>query len=195
MHWIISRHIPAYLRHYLDNFLPIFPLGIPTQLAEVALEWIQALGSQLGLSFQQSKTEGPIICLTFLGLEIDMVVMKAYLPNNKLVCLHLLLLEWLQCLCCSLRELQKLIGLLHFASTVVPYSQAFIHCLINFSTQFLSQLSTRHISHAAQADIAWWFHFVRDWNSIYLIILSCSILHIYSDASGSKGIGAIFGNR
>jgi len=24
LHWIIQKHIPARLRHYLDDFLPIF---------------------------------------------------------------------------------------------------------------------------------------------------------------------------
>lgn len=44
LHWIIARHIPASLRHYLDDFLPIFEASTPLSLANSAVEWIMALG-------------------------------------------------------------------------------------------------------------------------------------------------------
>jgi len=40
LHWIIQRHIPAALRHYLDDFLLIFKPSIPIELANYAIEWI-----------------------------------------------------------------------------------------------------------------------------------------------------------
>jgi hypothetical protein len=34
LHWIIQRHIPASLKHYLDDFLPIFPPSTSLPLAK-----------------------------------------------------------------------------------------------------------------------------------------------------------------
>ena len=51
LHWIIQRHIPAQLKHYLDNFLSIFLPSMPLALANKAVDWIKALGTSLGLSF------------------------------------------------------------------------------------------------------------------------------------------------
>lgn len=195
LHWIISRHIPAFLRHYLDDFLPVFRQGTSWELASAALEWIQALGTQLGLSFQESKTEGPATCLTFLGIEIDTLAMEARLPADKLDRLHALLSTWCLRDRCNLRELQELIGLLHFAATVVPFSRAFIRRLIDFSSHFPSQFSVRHLPRSAHSDILWWYHFVRRWNGVRLITPTRPVLHVYTDASGTKGLGGILGNK
>ena len=48
LHWIILRHIPAALRHYLDDFLLIFPSDMQYSLAnEPSSEswvWEKSLG-------------------------------------------------------------------------------------------------------------------------------------------------------
>ena len=43
LHWIIERHIPAALHHYLDDFLPIFKPSLTVERANVAVTWIEAL--------------------------------------------------------------------------------------------------------------------------------------------------------
>lgn len=50
-HWIIQRHIPGSLKHYLDDFLSIFAPSVPRPLANAVTEWTMALGKQLGLKF------------------------------------------------------------------------------------------------------------------------------------------------
>src|SRR5882672_2693445 len=40
LHWIVQRHIPAQLQHYLDDFLPIFKLSVPLKTASTAIDWI-----------------------------------------------------------------------------------------------------------------------------------------------------------
>ena len=71
LHWIIERYIPENLCHFLDNLLTIFKLLVPVHQANKAVDWVQELAGELGLSFQTKKTVNPMTSLEFLGLELD----------------------------------------------------------------------------------------------------------------------------
>jgi hypothetical protein len=121
--------------------------------------------------------------------------MEARLPNEKLGYLRDLLLEWLSHRRCSLRDLQQLIGFLQFCSQVIPHSRAFLRRLINFSTTFKSHRAIRHLPAYARAEIRWWHVYAFRWNGVRLIAPLCETVHVYTDASGKKGIGGIFGRE
>src|SRR5882672_6768489 len=104
LHWIIERHIPAALHHYLDDFLPIFKPSMTVERANVAVTWIEALAEELGLSFQPEKTIWPTTCLEFLGLELDSSLMEARLPQEKLEFLQICLRNWQARSHCTLKE-------------------------------------------------------------------------------------------
>jgi len=114
LHWIIQKHIPARLRHYLDNFLPIFKPSTGPQIANAAIDWIEKTATALGLSFQPKKTVRPMTRLEFLGLELDSEAMEARLPMAKLDYLREILINWEARDRCDLKELQEIIGYLQF---------------------------------------------------------------------------------
>ena len=149
LHWIIQQHIPAALRHYLDDFLLIFPSDTQHSLANAAVEWVMGLGKELGLIFQDSKTVWPCARLEFLGLELDSTMIEARLPVDKLIFLQNLLQYWLAKWTCTLLQLQELLGFLQFTSQVIPCSRSFLHCLFNFSSKFNSPFTCRHIPSSA----------------------------------------------
>ena len=191
LHWIIQRHIPASLRHYLDDFLTLSHPGTSPSHANAAIDWVLGLGDALGLFFQHEKTTRPCTTLEFLGLELDSQAMEAHLPKDKLEYLHTVLANWSSKPRCTLRELQELIGFLQFASQVVPHARAFIRRLIDFSCTFRSPYAVRSIPKYARADLTWWTTFIPSWNGIRLITPSRPVIHIYTDASGAKGIGGV----
>jgi hypothetical protein len=90
LHWILQRHLPAAIRHYLNDFLKIFAPNIPVLQVQQALEWTLVFSEQLGLHFQPTKTYSPSTTLEFLGIELDTVLMEARLPAEKLGYLN----EW-----------------------------------------------------------------------------------------------------
>src|SRR5882672_3003007 len=153
LHWIIQRHIPGRLRHYLDNFIPIFKPSMSTHEANVAISWIKDTAKALGLLFQPKKTVRPTTHLEFLGLELDSESMEARLPTDKLAYLRETLINWTTHSRCSLKELQEIIGYLQFCTQVVPHGRKFIRGLINFSTKFPSEFSMRHMPAYVHADI------------------------------------------
>lgn len=192
LHWILQHHLPAWIRHYLDDFLLIFKPSTPTHIVRAAMLWFRGLVSFLGLNIQDAKTEGPSTKLEMLGIELDSIAMEARLPPSKVKFLHETLQEWTAKSHCTLRELQELTGYLHFCSAVIPHSRAFIRALEDFSSSFTSPFATRRITRIAKRDLLWWSTFSHSWNGIHLITPSRPTVHIYTDASGTKGIGGVF---
>src|SRR5882724_5379331 len=193
LHWIIQRHIPAALKHYLDNFLPIFWPSIGLHTANATVSWMQYLGKQLGLQFQESKTVCTCTCLKFLSIKLNSSEMEAHLPASKLSFLLQLLGSWESKCTCMLQELQELIRFLQFASQVIPSLHAFIQWLIDFSMLFMSPFTKHHVSAAASSNLTWWSIYANSWNGICLLQQSKRTFHVHMDTSGTKGIGGISG--
>ena len=164
-------------------------------VCNAAVEWVSALGNELGLHFQDSKTVWPCTQLEFLGLELDFIMMEAHLPSDKLAYLTDLLDAWTLKTKCSLHELQELMGLLQFASQVIPKSRTFICRLLDFSLTFTSPFATCYIPKSAASDICWWQTFSAQWNSVMVLTLSLPSISVYTDASGQKGLGGVISDQ
>lgn len=192
LHWILQRHLPARIRHYLDDFLSTFAPSVPVKTVQAALEWSLALGRQLGLSFQESKVCGPSTTIEYLGITLDSVAMEARSPADKHTFLIDLLDSWHTRVHCTLQELQELTGFLQFTSQVIPLSRAFLRTLYTFSSSFSSRNVRRRITSAVRRDLKWWSAVTKNWQGIHLLAPSRPTVHIFTDASGTKGIGGIF---
>jgi len=59
---------------------------------------------------------------------------------------------------------------------------------------FNSNFTHRHIPAYACSDILWWSAYSNSWNGVQILEAPHATLHIYTDASGNKGLGRIFGN-
>ncbi|KAF5393592.1 hypothetical protein D9757_000002 [Collybiopsis confluens] len=193
LHWIIQRHIPANLRHYLDDFLLIFSPDFDPSRANAAIEWVMSLGAELGLNFQLSKTVWPTRVIEFLGLILDSSRMEARLPEFKLETLRSLLDTWASKSTCTLLDAQQLSGYLQFCSQVIPHSRIFLRRLFNFEAKFSSPFSRRRIPSGVHSDLAWWRVFSVHWNGVRILSPSASV-SVWTDASGVKGIGGVIGN-
>lgn len=83
----------------------------------------------MGVPLAHEKTEGPVNCLTYLGIELDSVVACSRLPEAKLEVLRESLKKCIGASWLSLWKLQALVGHLNFACRVVAPGQAFLQCL------------------------------------------------------------------
>ncbi|KAF7376591.1 Integrase/recombinase xerD [Mycena sanguinolenta] len=142
-----------------------------------------------------SKTEVPSTRLEMLGIELDSIAMEACLPAEKLTYLSKVLHVWREKTHCSLRELQEFTGYLIFCSQVIRHSCAFLQSLFDFAASFKSPYSRRRLSRAARRDISWWSDFTAAWNGIHIISPDRQVVDIYTDASGTKGAGGIYGSH
>lgn len=86
----------------------------------------QVMAVELGLPLAEEKTEGPIVLLSFGGIELDTWQQTCYLPINKLEDLPDMIWDLVPCSKVTLKELQKLVGHLNFACKVVAPGRSFI---------------------------------------------------------------------
>jgi len=121
--------------------------------------------------------------------------MEARLPKEKLEFLQSYLQDWQACSHCMLRDVQELAGFLQFCAQVVPHSRTFIRGLINFSMTFSNKFAIKHIPVYMWQDIHWWSMYARNWNGMQLLEPQKPTLHIYTDVSGTKGLGGTFKDR
>lgn len=84
---------------------------------------------ELGVPLAGDKTEGPVRCLIFLGIELGTIAMTSRLPLVKLVDLREQILCFLGLREALLREFQVLLGHLNFACKVIAPGHAFVRRL------------------------------------------------------------------
>ena len=71
------------IRHYLDDFIIIAPPHSPQ--CEQSLAILDRECRALGVPIAEHKRDGPMSCLTYLGIEIDTLAGQLRLPQDKLL--------------------------------------------------------------------------------------------------------------
>ena len=182
------------------HLLDYFPI-IDNTLSSCANNLTKFLGlcGGLGVPMAPEKTVGPSTVLSFAGIELDTCKMEARLPRDKLCKCTTLIQLFLQRKKVSLRELQSLVGLLNFTCSVVVPGRTFLRRMINFTVGIRRPTHLIRLTRTVKADLKLWLEFLTNYNgkSFFLDFhwLSSTHLHLYTDASGSLGYGAVFGRK
>ena len=163
-----------------------------------ALEVLDQSATEVGLVMEPSKRECPSQVLTFLGIEVDTQRMEIRLPQEKLQDLKLLLAQWLGRRHCWKRELESLAGKLQHACKVVRIGRCFMRRFYALISVGGHPSSLLRMNRELQEDVWWWSTWVEYWNGISVVwdAQRCDPdHHVWSDASGSWGCGAVWGGR
>ena len=84
LHWLVQiKFVIDTLDHYLDYF--IFPGEALTNDCEILMNTFLKISEERGVPIMENKTVHPTTVLTFLGLEIDTVLMVVRIPSCKLL--------------------------------------------------------------------------------------------------------------
>ena len=137
------------------------------------------------------KTEGPETSLTFLGIEIDTIRLQLSLPMEKVQCLQDLLFRWRSRKAYTKKELESLLGHLCHAATVIRPGRVFLRNHFCLPSRVSNPCHFVRLNMDARADLAWWQCLLRHWNGLSFFPLPTPSFHVYSDASGSFGCGAV----
>lgn len=177
-----------YTIHYLDDFFFCGPANSTSCAKDVNIAI--PLCNRLGLPVAPEKVEGPVIAITFLGIEINSATMTLSLPQDKLTVPKARLASWVGKWRASKHQLQELLGHLNHAAAVVRPGKSFLRSIIEaMKRPHLPSQFTR-IDTQCRADILWWSIFVSSWNRVSLLPPATPNITIISDASGSWGCGA-----
>ncbi|XP_055335738.1 uncharacterized protein LOC129586500 [Paramacrobiotus metropolitanus] len=197
VHWCVGKRARLVtLLHYVDDF---FFVGKPRTIeCSLLMQSMEAVCSELGVPLALDKTEGPATRLTFLGIVLDSVAQTLSLPNNKQLDIMETLKNWVGRESCTTNELQSLIGTLSFASKCVPSSRLFTRRMIMLLSAFHGR-STITLTDDFHSDLDWWRTFLPQWNGTALFLdpdwTTSDVLHLYTDASATLGLGAFYQNE
>lgn len=158
--------------HYVDDFLFVVEPGQEEE-AKRMLAGAMALCKMLGLPLAPEKTEGPVQCLTFLGIELDTLELESRLPASRLAELKLRMMEWGSRTHATIRELQSIAGLLNFACSVVPPGRYFLRRIIDRIKALEAGKVPPHamgrLGPEIQLDFAWWRDYLPQWNGVSML--------------------------
>ena len=180
---IIQKDAPCYLLHYLDDYLCI---SGSYQDAKISLDIMLNVFIDSGFRIQDSKTEGPVRNLEFLGLFLDTEDSQLRISTDRLSEILDLLQTWSEMSYCSKRQLLSLIGKLSFCSKVIKEGRRFMRRLISLSKRMRNLHHKTRITIQAQHDIAWWRACIAKHNGICffnIIWNDIDSIHMYTDAS------------
>lgn len=196
LHWILQSKLGVQgCVHILDDFLFVGPPG--SSACKRSLMSFYELSASLGVPIKEDKTVHPTTTITFLGLELDSVLMEIRLPLDKLVKIRTQLLSMTKCKKVSLVQLQSLIGLLNFACLAVVPGRTFLRRIIDLTIGLRKPHHVKRLNVSARADIAAWLVFIESFNGRALLLPTLSetsrSLNMYTDAS-NVGIGGCLGS-
>jgi ribonuclease HI len=205
--WMAHRNGAPHAIHYVDDFL-VGGAPAPSQECAAAVESLIKLFERLGIPVNVAKLvlEGsPATIARFLGILIDTARMEARLDPERLEAIISTLQLWLNRSHCTDRDLQSLIGVLAFASKVVPAGRTFLRRML---ATLAGAHNKKHIplTKEFRADVRWWLEFARPWNGVALlpdshwsspgcpIPLQAPKLELFTDACNT-GFGAVWGGK
>jgi len=180
-HWIMEHVFSRRLVHYLDDFFFV---------EEPNADFFGATASFLGFEEQTKKREDGTL-VNFLGLLFNSHDMIVTLPEDKRRRALLAVRQVLSEGSISHRSLEKLLGFLSFCARVIPLGRPFLRNLFNLLRQLehIKSTSRRRLSAPAKRDLQWWSLLLPSWSRVQLINPARPQVHLYTDASGTKGIG------
>ena len=92
---------------------------------------------------------------------------------------------------CTCKELESLLGNLSHAATVVLLGHTFLRQLFSLLHVAKAPHHFIQLTVGAKADLTWWRCFLQIWNGSSFFVLPEPSKHVYSEASGSFGCGAV----
>ena len=152
LHWVLEQKFGAKgVVHILDDVLFIGPPN--TEHCYQTLNNFLSLCQTIGIPIKHSKTVQSCFSLTFLGIDLDTVLMEARLPADKLAKIRLLLNSYLSRSKLSLVKIQSLVGLLNFACIVVVPGRCFLRRLIEITRGLRKPHHRVRVTTSAKADM------------------------------------------
>ena len=176
----------------MDDFLFV---GESEQKTKKMLEDFYNMCNILNIPIAHHKTEGPNKCITFLGIELNTDDMTAKLPPEKLCKYRDGINNILYTEKCTLKELQSVIGMLQFSTSVIPVGKCFLRRLYNATIGVEKPYHYIKINEYIKKDLTMWKTFLDNYNGIAFIHHKPSInsndTHLFTDSS-KTGFGATY---
>ena len=180
-HWIMEHVFYRHLIHYLDDFL---------FMDEPDPEFFGIIATYLRFLKRLDKREDGTM-VNFLGLLFDTNAMHVTLPDDKRMRALHAIQKLLQKGTVSHSTLEKLLGFLSFCARAIPLGRPFLRNLFNFLRQLrqIHPAATHRLPASAKRELHWWAALLPSCPGVRMIQPARPRIILFTDASGSKGIG------
>ena len=125
--------------------------------------------------------------------------MEIRLPEDKLTRIREEVSSWLQKKKASKRQILSLVGLLQHATKVVRHGRTFVARMYKTAAKVRELSYYTRLNKEFKSDLFWWHYFLEHWNGLSLLRTAQNTssidFRIQTDASGTWGCGAIWGNH
>ena len=180
--------------NYLDDFWTCGPPS-PNPHCRTLLNLMLGTCEHLGFTTNPAKTVLPTTNLILLGIELDSLAQEARIDQTRLAEVLHMLDKWSSRKHCTKRQLQSLIGKLHFISSVCRPGRTFVRRMIDLLSKASHPSHRIRLTVAFRKDIHWWQTFLTSWNGCSFFYqdtwLPNSSLELFTDASHAA-FGAYF---
>ena len=193
---VCRRMTSGEIIYYLDDY---FGGENSAKKCSQLLQLVKEVLSYLNIPIAEDKTEGPVTCLTFLGLELDSCDMVVRIPREKIIEISSKIRKILGKRKCFLHEMQSLIGSLNFACRAVAPGRPFCRHLINSICGLTIKHHRLRVTHQIRLDLTMWLNFFEKFNGISVFHdrfwVSNDEVQLFSDSAGAFGFGIYFQGR
>lgn len=125
LQWCISKFTGQRgVVHYLDDFLFVGPRD--SVVCGELLSASSILFGSLGVPVASDKPQGPVTCLSYLGIEVDTGAGCCRLPADKVSKLLEQIEDCLSRERAHLQNVQSLLGPFNFACRIIPMGRVFL---------------------------------------------------------------------
>ena len=196
LQYAATRHMcNVEMLHVLDDFLFI---SSSFEACKEGLVTFLEMCKDIGVPIAHEKTEGPLVVMTFLGIEVDTIKSETRLPYDKLVKGISLVSEMKVRNKVTLRELQSLVGFLNFTTSAILPGKPFLRKFINLMKGLKKPFYRARLTSEVKSDLEMWQEFLESYNGASFFIeenwVEASKLHLFTDASSTLGFGLILGS-
>lgn len=185
LRYVMAQRGAAPLWNYLDDFWICDPPA-PSDSCSHNLDIMLSTCADMGFSTNPDKTVLPSTSLVLLGVQLDTITQEIRIDHSRLTEIMDLLEHWSTKRRCTKRQLQSLIGKLHFVCHACRPGRIFLRRMIDVLCKV--QHPTHHIrlNRAFHNDLLWWKVFLPSWNGCSFFYdddwISSSRLELYTDA-------------
>lgn len=185
---------------YLDDFFGLVSgtgrtgKGDAVERVEAVVQFATGILTELGFSISPGKcVKGPVI--EILGIMVDATRATAWVTGERRAKLEKDLRRYLKRKSATLNELESLAGTICFFTKVCPLGRAFVSRIF---AQIADHRRARGIQKRCMkgsclSKLRWWSATLETWPGKRLLTRQDTI-HLWTDASGSLGIGGVLGS-
>jgi hypothetical protein len=193
--WILNEIFRILCVYHVDDYLLLFPEGdaADTKYA-VALQVFVKSGTETSTE----KNQPPQQQLLYNGVLIDTVAQTLSVSEERRAACLEIIKQVRDSKSVTVRQLQRLAGKLAFLTRVVPPGKVFLNRVLDRLRSVHGSFGRVSVDDGLRADLDWWLRFLPQWPGVAAIPQtdweSSADARLWTDASTSIGMGAVFGD-